>query len=134
MSDERSGQATSGRNEFDVWSTDRPKQEKPKDGPVPSKNSGYEWTDDLSEGGPNGDAIGTAHFVGTMQDDSHLSCTGSIELTGGSGWTGTVTLIGTLHLKGAKVGEGHLTVKDDPLAPFQSVHVTKDNPKRYKTI
>jgi hypothetical protein len=134
MSDQGSEQAKNGRDGFDVYSADSPRRETPKDGPVLGKNNTYEWTDDLSEGAPNGDTIGTAHFEGTMQDDNHLSCSGTITLQGGGGWTGTVDLLGTLHLKGDKVGEGHLTVTDGGQAPFRTIHVTKDNPKRYKTV
>src|SRR5262245_42183084 len=82
-----SDQAKDGRNGFDVYSADNPSSERPKDGPAPGKNNSYEWTDDLSEGGPNGDSIGTAHFEGTMQDDTHFSCSGTVDLNGGSGWT-----------------------------------------------
>ena len=128
-----SDQGKDGKGGFDVYSANDPSDEKPKDGPVPGKDNSYEWTDELSEGGPNGDPIGSAHFEGTMQDDTHFSCTGTVTLKG-SQWTGTVDLIGTLHLKGGKVGEGHLTVPDGQSAPFRTVHVTKDNPKRYKTV
>jgi hypothetical protein len=134
VSDQGSEQAKNGRDGFDVYSADSPRHEAPKDGPVPGKNNTYEWTDDLSEGAANGNPIGTAHFEGTMQDDNHLSCSGTITLDAGGGWKGTVDLLGTLHLKGDKVGEGHLTVKDGQQAPFRTVHVTKDNPKRYKTV
>jgi hypothetical protein len=134
VSDEGNGQAKTGKNGFDVWSTDEPASETPKNGPVPGKSNTYEWTDDLSEGGPNGATIGTAEFSGTMEDNEKLDCGGSIHLTGGSGWTGRVRVSGTLQLQDGKVGFGHLAVDDGQDVPFQRVHVTKENPKRYKTV
>jgi hypothetical protein len=140
MSDEGSGQAKGGNNPkdgFNVLSDDKPAKEKPKDGPDSNTSSSYDWDDNLNQDQQSGKAVkgvGQASFQGTVTADQ-IECDGSITITGGTQWTGTVELKGTLDLVNGKVGDGFLDVKpsNNP-PPFSRVRVTKENPKRYKTV
>ena len=103
------------------------------DTPVPATGP-YNWEDRLCEPSATSVQVGSTHFEGEVQG-GRVTCTGSITVTGGPGWHGTVNVSGTLQLVGGLVGEGDLAV-DSSTAPvtFQTVHVDRVNPKRYAAV
>jgi hypothetical protein len=100
--------------------------------PAPASGR-YAWSENVSE--PTASSkVGDDHFEGDVQGDQ-FACTGWINLTGGNGWHGKVTLSGTLYIVGGRIDHGDLAV-DSSTTPvtFRTVRVDRLNPKRYTTV